>query len=142
MLSAHSKEVVHLESKLAEATRRRDTECKEIPGSPDIAGLISQLSVEVDGRRVRDQRFTAGQPAAVGGRQTALQTTPLTVDMEATFDSVFDLVGRVESMARLVRVKSIRVVCQREAETDDQPLVKATMDLAVVHQADSAREAD
>ena len=39
---------------------------------------------------------------------------PLTVDMQATFDSVFALIRNAESMDRLVRVASVRVMCKRE----------------------------
>jgi Tfp pilus assembly protein PilO len=112
---------------LAQLQQRVQQECKTIPASADLATLIRRLSQEVDRVNVVDQTFTAGSPAdativppAAGGKssggagsggvaKSALQAMPLTVDMEANFDSVFALLQRVESLDRLVRVASVRI---------------------------------
>ncbi len=113
----------------------RDTECKRIPPSPEIAELIEFLSREVDRRDVRDQRSTAGDPvSAVIGEQVGVLATPLTVDMEATFDSVFRLIRAAETTDRLIRVGRVRIYRDRDKKADGSPFVQASVGLEIVYE--------
>lgn len=130
-LGGQARQVQQLASDVETLQHRVDHELKTIPPQADLADLIGKLSQEVDRVRVVDQTFTAGSvsEALVGGpalraahvnapgsesRRAAYLAMPLTVDMEATFDSVFALIQNVESMDRLVRITSVSVSCKRD----------------------------
>lgn len=120
-----------LESELGQAENRVNHELKTIPETPDVAALIRKFSQHVDRVRVLDQTFTAGTTGdALIGSKSTVQAMPLTVDMHATFDSVFALVQNAESIDRLVRVSSIRVACKRDEKLPleaDLTIVKASI---------------
>jgi Tfp pilus assembly protein PilO len=125
-------EIAQLSADLEEATRRVETRLKLIPETPDIAGLMRVLSLAVDGSNVRDQMFDAGDPKdAAPGSDLSAQVTPLTVDLEARFDAVFALLRAAESMDRLLRVSSIRVVSNRP-DDEDNAFTKTTVVLEAV----------
>jgi Tfp pilus assembly protein PilO len=128
-----AEEIAQLSADLDEATRRVETRLKLIPETPDIAGLMRVLSLAVDGSNVRDQMFDAGdsKDAAPGSELTA-RVTPLTVDLEARFDAIFALLRAAESMDRLLRVSSLRVVCSRPDDGDDA-FTKSTVVLEAVY---------
>ena len=44
--------------RLSQARKQRDRECRSIPHTADVAGLMQALSLEVNGDVVRDQTFT------------------------------------------------------------------------------------
>jgi len=129
-----------LRAQLAAAQDHVARELKNIPDSPDLAGLIRKLSQEVDRVAVLDQTFTAGGPcdAIAGGTpRSNAQAMLLTVDMESTFDSVFALIRNAESLNRLVRVTSLHALCKRD-EKQPTPIVKASIGLEVIYQPDAA----
>jgi Tfp pilus assembly protein PilO len=126
-------EIAQLSADLDEAKQRVDTRLKLIPDTPDIAGLMRVLSLAVDGSNVRDQMFDAGDPKdAAPGSDHSAQVTPLTIDLEARFDAVFALLRAAESMDRLLRVSSLRVVCNRPNDGDDA-FTKTTVVLEAVY---------
>ena len=128
-----AEEITRLSADLDEARRHVDTRLKLIPETPDIAGLMRVLSLAVDGSSVRDQMFDAGDPKdAVPGSDLSAQVTPLTVELEARFDAVFALLRAAESMDRLLRVASLRVVCDRR-DDGDEGFTKATVVLEAVY---------
>jgi Tfp pilus assembly protein PilO len=128
-LESHASAVDALRDQCLLLRRQLQTECKSIPPSADLAGLIRALSQDVDRLNVMDQTFTAGspslafdQPSTVNGqrpaaesrslnadRPTSLHTMPLTIDMDASFASTFALLRQVEALPRLVRVNSVRI---------------------------------
>ena len=115
----HIEDIAELTELLEEATHRVAVELKEVPETPDIAGLMRVLSLPVDGDNVRDQTFTAGHPKeAAAGAELSAMVVPLTVEMEARFDSIFALIRVAESMPRLLRVASVNIVCERQDATD------------------------
>jgi Tfp pilus assembly protein PilO len=120
-LSFHTARVERLADQLEETRRLVDEEMKLIPTSPDIAALMRKLSMPVDDRTVIDQTFTAGAASdAVAGAPYPEQAMPLTVDMEARFDSVFALIRGAERLDRLVRVATIRLAVERpDADRND-----------------------
>ncbi|MHC4082211.1 MAG: type 4a pilus biogenesis protein PilO [Planctomycetota bacterium] len=128
-----AEQIKQLKADLDEATRRVETRLKQIPETPDIAGLMRVLSLAVDETNVRDQMFDAGDPkGAAPGSELSAQVTPLTVELKARFDAVFALLRAAESMDRLLRVSSLRVVCNRPNDGDDA-FTEATVVLEAVY---------
>lgn len=130
-LEGRNNEVEQLAAQLRALQSQVETELKEIPWTPDVASLYRKLSQEVDGSIVLDQTFTKGsvselavtigdgsaavQPDGAKAATSSLQAMAITVDMEATFDSVFAMVRSAELMRQLVRVSSVRLQCKRDA---------------------------
>lgn len=138
-LELRQAEVKRLEEQLAEARRQIREELKVIPSSPEVAELMRQLSLQVDGVMVRDQTFTAGMPfEALPNKQARAEALPLTVDMYARFDSIFAVMRAAETMDRLIRIGSVRLNCEREKEPDrDEPLVTASIVLEAIYEPTS-----
>ncbi len=133
-LAEQTKTVEALADELNLANLRVESELKVIPQAADIAGLMRKLSLPVDGSTVLDQTFTAGNPNdAVIGEEFIERAMPLTVDMEATFESVFALIRSVETMDRLVRVSSVRMAVDRTGNEPDVPVLDASVGLEVIY---------
>ncbi len=141
-LTGPKKRVERLAEQVGAARRRIETDFKEIPTSPDMAGLIRQLSLPVDGVRVRDQTFTAGNASkAVPNQETSHAAMPLTVEMRGSFDATFDLLRAAEAMDRLVRITTVRVSTNREQQGDpDVPVLSATISLDAIFESASTEE--
>jgi Tfp pilus assembly protein PilO len=132
---SRAQEVSQLEAELSAFEHRITHELKAIPDTHEMAGLTQKLSQHVDRVQVMDQAFTTGTPGeAIIGGKSSIMAMPLTVDMEAKFDSVFALLKNAESIDRLVRIVSVKVSCKRdENETRiAQPLVKASIGLEAI----------
>ncbi len=126
--------VVRLADELDEMTQRVNQGHREIPATPDIAGLMRVLSLQVDGTTVRDQTFTAGEVReAARGTELPTMVQPLTIEMEARFDSVFALIRAAESMGRLLRVASINIEALR-GPTGDSGMAKARIVIEAVYE--------
>lgn len=129
-------ELNSLSQEVQNSRRRMETELKIVPASPDVADLIRKLSLPVDGANVVDQTFTAGSPMDVSvGAAGSVKAMPLTVELDATFDSVFALLRSAESMNRLLRVASVKVICKRtDDETTDIPVLQASLGLEAIYE--------
>lgn len=128
-----ARRIATLTKQLEQMTHRVDTGLKVIPDTPDIAGLMRRLSMPVDGVHVHDQTFTAGDPReAVPGGDLPVLVQPLTVDMDARFESIFALVRLAESMERLLRIASISVEVDSQASADDHAIANASIVLEAV----------
>jgi len=140
-LAGQTGAVEQLADELEAARCRMAEELKLVPESPDVADLMRKLSLPVDGRTVLDQTFTAGKPCdAVLGEDFNERALPLTVDMEATFDSVFALICAAERMDRLVRVASVRMAAERPADGPEVPMLTASVGLEVVYDPPAVEE--
>lgn len=141
-LDGATSQVEKLAADLGNIQKQINGNLKFIPEQADIASIIRRLSLPVDGNTVLDQTFTTGasNPAIPGDDKATVELTPLTVDMEANFDSVFALIRAAESMDRLIRVSNIRLECNRDKERNDydgKPLLRASVGLeAVYHKAE------
>ena len=134
-LSVRNQALARLARRVNRAVELRDSECKRIPSSPEVAELIGYLSREVGREEVKNQRSTAGDPiSAVGGEDVGMLATPLTVDMEATFDSVFRLIRAAETTDRLIRVGRVRIYRDRDDKTDGSPVVQASVGLEIIYE--------
>jgi hypothetical protein len=129
-----AQQIADLSKRLEAASHYVKTRLKPVPETADIAGLMRVLSLPVDETNVRDQMFDAGDPKdAVPGSDLPARVTPLTVDLEARFDSVFAMLRAAESMDRLLRVASVKIVCDRPHD-DDEAFTKATVVLEAVYE--------
>lgn len=116
-LDARQVEAAKLEQERDALRDQVHSDLKIIPDAPDIASLIRKLSLPVDGLSVHDQEFVAGQSsAALLAPDEAIQATPLTIELTATFDTVFALLRAVESMDRLVRIASVHMGLERSKD--------------------------
>ena len=118
--------------RLTQAREQRDRECRSIPHTADVAGLMQALSLEVNGDVVRDQTFTVmDRPAEEAGR---FQVLPLRVELDADFSSVWSVLERAEGLSRLVRVSGLEMslVDQKHPIDGAQPL-RASLTLDVVY---------
>ncbi len=106
---------------------------RTIPDSPDIASLMRELSIPVDGWSVLDQTFASSTATdAVPDADLSTQAMPVTVEMEASFDSLFSLVNSAESMNRLVRVASVRITSEETEDRSVAPMLHATVGLEAI----------
>jgi hypothetical protein len=114
---------------------------KRVPEAPDIAELMRILSLPLDGVTVLDQEFTAADiNEPVPGYDVEFMAAPLYVNMVARFDAVFALIRAAESMGQLLRVNSLRLNAQRDAE-GTMPMADASIALEVIYDPpDDARE--
>jgi Tfp pilus assembly protein PilO len=116
-LDTRHAEAAKLEQQLDALRAHVHSELKIIPDAPDIAGLIRKLSLPVDGLSVHDQEFVAGQSSsALLAPDEAIQATPLTIELTATFETIFALLRSVESMDRLVRIASVHMGLERSKD--------------------------
>ncbi len=125
-------EVEKMHSELTKLESQVQLACKRVPDSPDTAEIVRALSLEVDGRRVLDQGFTAGATSKAqenGG--FAIQ--PLAVTLHADFDSIFSVIRNVESMNRLVRVSSLRITAKDGEENANSPVLEASIGLHAMY---------
>ena len=112
--------------------RQVNGECKLVPSTPDMSKIVQALSLEVDGQRVLDQSFTAGN-TSMKPTNEGFSVQPLAVTLHADFDSIFSIIKNVESMNRLVRVASIRMT-RKESEADaSAPALEAAIGLHAMY---------
>ncbi len=120
-------------SRLAAARDRQDAECRPVPPTADVAGLMQALALEVDGHVVRDQTFTViDRPASEANR---FQVLPVQIEVDADFASVWSVIERAEGLPRLLRVSGLEVSMldrDKPVPGDSQPL-HATVSLDVVY---------
>lgn len=102
------------------AGARQVTECRQVPPTADVAGLMQALSLEVDGHRVHDQTFTvADAPSPLSEHYEAL---PLQLEVVGGFDGIWDVLEQAESLPRLVRVSGLDI--STTTRRDDAPGTK------------------
>ncbi|MHC4428558.1 MAG: hypothetical protein ACYS0D_08135 [Planctomycetota bacterium] len=140
-LGVKQEEIDELSTRLAETEHRITNEMKRVPEAPDIAELMRILSLPLDGVTVLDQEFTAADiNEPVPGYDVEFMAAPLYVNMVARFDAVFALIRAAESMGQLLRVNSLRLNAQRDAE-GTMPMADASIALEVIYDPpDDARE--
>lgn len=118
--------------RLTEARQQRDRECRRIPRTADVAGLMQALSIEVNGDDVRDQTFTVmDRPSEEAGR---FQVLPLRIELDADFASVWSVLERAEGLSRLVRVSGLEMsLVDQSHPTDGAQRLRASLSLDVVY---------
>lgn len=140
----------HLEDVEADLERRsralvdlqaeQELACRQVPDRPDVADLMQHLSMGVDGDTVIDQTFTV-RGRGVRAEDARFEILPLVVELETTFDNIFDVIRRVEQLKRLVRVTSITMSCGDVDFKQSQPTLRASIGMDVVYeQSDTGGE--
>lgn len=140
-MHGYSGQTTELETLAAEVNElgvKVRSELKDIPAHAEVAQLIRRLSMDVDGVTVLDQTFTAGQSDHASQHESnPAQAMPVTVDMEATFDSIFAMLRNVERTQRLLRVNTLEMQEIEQAEEDADPyampLVRAKIGIEAVY---------
>ncbi len=114
--------------------RRRHGEIvRMIPPVADVDHLADTMDRALDGHTVYGPTIRPGAAGpAMPGSRLSEQVLPLLVDMDASLDSIFDLLHGVESMERLVRVTSLRAEADRLEERTGAPMLTATIGLELV----------
>ncbi len=128
--------VKQLSEELKTARAKAARTLKRVPNSPEIADLLHQLAVPVDGYLVYDRATSAGRvkEATTDGEVTA-RAVPVTVDLVARYQAVRDLIERIETSDRLVRVTSVRLRRDTErsnVETEDEAVLIASITLEAI----------
>lgn len=83
---------------------------RAIPAEPDQAHLMRMLSVGASDE-VGSQTIVAGDPVpAINADSTPFKAVPVTVEMEATFGRVMQVLARAERDARLVRPLHVSIL--------------------------------
>ncbi len=112
--------------------RQVNGECKLVPSTPDMSKIVQALSLEVDGQKVLDQSFTAGN-TSMKPSTDGFSVQPLAVTLHADFESIFSVINNVETMNRLVRVSSIRMI-RNESDADaSAPALEAAIGLHAMY---------
>jgi Tfp pilus assembly protein PilO len=97
--------------KLAADTRAREAELagfgRLIPADADMDGAILALDTAAKEAQVNMAAFVPSPPAAGAGGGPATVSVAMTID--GTFDQIFDYLGRVESLDRLVVIDSLQL---------------------------------
>ncbi len=136
-LDSDKSEIERLEQELERRRSIVESDLKQIPFSADVAGLIRVLSLPVDGHRIVDQTFTAGQMKAIETMPSdSLRALPVTIDMVADFDSIFATLQAIEGLDRLLRTVSVRMA--RDEKLSGQ--LTATIGIEAVFENSSIAE--
>jgi Tfp pilus assembly protein PilO len=134
-------EVDRLSHELEEIRATIRTELRQVPADPDIASLFQALSLPVDGVAVRDRTFAAGAPVeALPAERSPTLVVPVTVEMEASFDSIFALLRAAETATQLVRVTSVKVTNPLSKEGEGTGFLSAAIGLDAVYEAAPRQE--
>ncbi len=128
-------EIAALAAEQEALDRRIHTEFKLVPESADLAGLMQSLSIPVDRMRVSHQTMLSGEPREAAPGSTKAMAQPLTVEMQARFDAVFQLLQTIEMLPRLLRVSSVSIICEGgQDQGDTRPLAKATVIVEAIYE--------
>lgn len=123
-----------LVTRVAERRAFVERECREVPGSPDVAEIVHRLSLHKDDVHVVDQNFTTGVPAPAGSDPSwPERAMPLTIDLRGSFESGFSLVRAVERMDRLLRITSLQFSAERTEEERSLPVVRMTLGVEAIY---------
>ncbi len=126
-----------LSVRLAAERAAYEHDFREIPLKADPAELIRALSADIDRGRVVDQTLNAGQPAPDPSVEDgSIHILPVTVDMTARFEALYELIARAENLPRLVRVSSVRL----ERSEEDEDAVVATIGLEAIFEAPAVQQ--
>ena len=146
-LDALSAEREQLRADLATARIEAARVLREIPGESEqgarTGALMRALAVAA-GRAVGPQTKNAGDPVPALVSDSPFRAVPLTVEMQASFARVMEILARAESDGRLVRPirveiarpvdRSGRSVDDRSADDAASGFVDATIELDAVYE--------
>lgn len=89
--------------RLALLQARLAAETKPIPDSGDVAGVISGISSDIRELQLGGAKLNRGKDSAVG----STASSGLLIETTGEFDVIVELLRRIESLPRLVRISSL-----------------------------------
>ena len=122
-----------LQNELSRRTTMMESEQRPVPTRPDLAGLIRQLSLEIDGFRVVDQTFAAGRrgPAATAAPDN-WRSVPLTMELVAEFDALDELLLKIEGSPDPIRITRLSIE-RIDEPGSDRAIARTTLVLDAVY---------
>lgn len=113
-------------------------EQQHIPHTPDLAGLIRRLSLDIDGRRVIDQTFVAGRRGlAATGAPASWKSIPLTMELVSDYASMRALIERIEENPDPVRITRLSIERMKDA-SGEMGISRTTLVLDVIFRSEEA----
>lgn len=132
-----TEEVEQLSRMLAEARQTIETELKIIPEESGVTSMIRQLSLTIDRQTVLDQTFTVGsRTEPLPEAYPDIRAVPVTMEMKSTFGSVYAVLRAVESMERMVRLRTLRFRASDQPRVNQygDPIVETVLVLEAVYE--------
>lgn len=128
--------VEQLSRMMTDATRMIDSELKQIPEEPGIASMIRRLSLAIDGVTVLDQTFNVGTTAEpLPTTHPTIRAVPVTMEMKSTFESIDAVLRSIETMDRLVRLRSIRIrTVEDRVNHHGEPIIETALVVESVYE--------
>ena len=123
-LDAQSAAVASLKTQRAE-------QCRVIPGNAQVASLVRVLSLDPDGSAGIDQTFkVSGRRENVDGDHR-FDGLALTVELDATFQQICELIDRCARLKHLVRVTGLDVA----RSEDDSTRLRASLSIDAIYRS-------
>lgn len=128
--------VEQLSIMMTDAKQSIDAELKIIPEQSGVTAMIRELSLSIDSVRVLDQTFTVGSTIdPLPETHPSIRAVPVTMEMESTFDSIYAVLRAVESMDRLVRLRSMRIRAMgQQTNPQGDPIVETVLAIDAVYE--------
>lgn len=115
-----------------------EEEQQHIPHTPDLAGLIRRLSLEIDRRRVIDQTFVAGRRGlAATGAPASWKSVPLTMELVSDYASMRALIERIEEYPDPVRITRLSIERMKDV-SGEMGIARTTLVLDVIFRSEEA----
>jgi hypothetical protein len=143
-----------LRAEVAMARAEADRVLREIPSASEqgarTGALMRALAIAA-GSDVGSQTIVAGEPVPAMPSESAFRAVPLTVEMEASFARVMEILVRAEADGRLVRPLRVEIARPgerggrandgRPSDVADAGFVEATIELDAVYGLAEAADA-
>ncbi|MBI4728880.1 MAG: type 4a pilus biogenesis protein PilO [Acidobacteria bacterium] len=118
---------------------RLDRLTRMLPSDPDLPGFIRLVQRAAEDSGVDLKSIAPAQPAEVAGAK-GVQMIQVTLAFEAGFRRVQDFLGRLESLDRIVEVRSLTLNPQTDPDTQ-QTLLDGSLGLQMYVAAESVSPA-
>lgn len=115
--------IERLERTLEKTRRRAQEKTKPIPDDPAVAGMIQDLSAQLDAMQMNEREITTGRPE----RLEKASLVPMSIVVHGEFPSVYEMIDWVESLPRLVRIARVHISTKRDRNVTDERFVRAEL---------------
>ncbi|MFG0257553.1 MAG: type 4a pilus biogenesis protein PilO [Phycisphaerales bacterium JB043] len=90
-----------------------ESSTRPIPEESDVSGFVRDLSLQMARMGIDRREIITNNP--VGSEHASV--LPITISMSSTFPQIVDVVGWVEDLPRLVRIRRVKITTGRSART-------------------------
>lgn len=127
-----------LERELAQLKEIAGGGMTPIPEDADVAGLIGRLSRMFDDAQLGEREVTTGQPEQL----EEASAMPMSVSVQGSFLALMDVLVRIESLDRLVRIERLRLsgLHARRGPIDRSGEVRASVQVEVFYAPRALKE--